>query len=181
MATSPVILPRERSVGKSKPTLVKGRKAKSSTVAAKTLSYAQYQKLTVPSQIRRAFMPGARLAGALGVLLGGSVPFATFEMIHDPRGVHSMPMLWLLVAGCLLYSAPKVYQWMSVATGSAIAAVGFTLAAEGILTFVPIPFLTYLFLGILIFINAVSAACALQVRKEESEATSTSTSSLSLR
>jgi hypothetical protein len=69
---------------------------------------------------------------------------------------------------------------MTVATGSGIAAIGFTLAAEGILTFVPIPFLTYLFLGILIFINAVAAACSLQVRKEDGTETSSKSNGLSL-
>jgi hypothetical protein len=179
MATNPVSLPRERSVAKSKPSKSLTRKSKSTP--AKTLSYEQYQKLTVVSQIRRAFMPGARLAGALGVVLGGAIPVATYVMIHDPRGVALIPTLWILVAGCLLYSAPKVYQWMAVATSSKVAAIGFTLAAEGILTFVPIPFLTYLFLGILVFINAVAAACSLQVRKGDTGNAESYNGSLSLR
>lgn len=170
MATSPVILPRERSVAKSKPSKVTS--TSKTPVPAKTLSYEQYQRLTVIQQVRRAFMPGARLAALVGSVLGGAIPVSTYVIIHHPLGVTAYPMLWLLVAGGLLYSAPTVFSWATAAFGSKLKAVGFTLLMEGILTFVHIKELTYLSLGVLVFINVVSAACSLQIRKKETSSPS---------
>ena len=178
MATLPIVAPKQTPQRSSKKSSKPSRPSRPKAGAA-TLTYAQYEKLTVVNQIRRAFMRGQRLSAVLGVVLGGSIPVATYVMIHDPRGVAAYPMLWLLISGCLLYSAPKVFQWLTAATGSKAAAICFTLAAEGILTFVHIDSLTYLFLGILVFINAVSMACGLQVRKEEKK--EESSASLSIR
>ncbi len=149
MATANVLTPTETpkrnlTVPRTKPNSSRKKSPAAVKKTATTMTYAQFQRMSVVGQIRRAFMPGARVAAALGVLLGGAVPFATYILIHDPRGVASSPVLWLLVAGCFLYSAPKVFGWMQIATGSNVAALGFTVLAEGILSFSYIPFFTCL-------------------------------------
>ena len=129
-----------------------------------TMTAAQYDRLTVIHQVRRAFMPGARLAGFTGLIIGGFVPVATWSLVHFE--VSKIPALWLLVAGGLLYSALTVFQWGVSAFGNAFKAVGFCVLLEGILTFSHTFSLSVAGLTVLVFINAVSAACALQIRKE---------------
>ena len=132
---------------------------------ALTLSHEQFERLTVVCQIKRAFKPGARLAAFLGVWLGGIVPLATWWLIHFE--VARQWRLWALVAGGLLYSAPTVYAWIRAAYGSVVKAVGFVVLMEGLMTFAQTLWLSIAGLVILVFINAVFSACALQVRKEE--------------
>lgn len=129
-----------------------------------TLTAAQFEKLTVIQQVRRAFAPGARLAGFTGLAIGGFVPVATYTIVHFECNAH--PQLWLLVAGGLMYSAMTVFGWASAAFGNRAKAVGFCALLEGILTFGHIPALGLASLAMLVFINAVSAACALQVRRD---------------
>jgi hypothetical protein len=149
----------ERSVPKSKPS----SRTRPATASA-TLSYAQFERLSVINQIRRASMPGARLAAFVGFVIGGFVPVASWTLIHFE--VATKPQLWLLVAGGLVYSAITVFKWAKAAFGCPFKAAGFCVLLEGILTFSSIHILSLAALTILIFINAVAAACALQVRKE---------------
>jgi hypothetical protein len=128
-----------------------------------TISTAQFDRLTVIHQVKRAFLPGARLAGFIGLVIGGFVPVATWTIVH--LEVAAMPALWLLVGGGLLYSALTVFQWGQAAFGNAFKASGFCVLLEGILTFGHTRALSLAALAVLVFINAVSAACALQVRK----------------
>lgn len=131
--------------------------------ALATMTAAQYDKLTVIQQVKRAFGSGARLAGFVGLVIGGFVPAATYALVHHE--VSHYPLLWALVAGGLLYSATSVFVWARAAFGSIVKALGFVILLEGILTFSHILSLGLSALAILVFINAVSAACALQVRK----------------
>jgi len=151
----------------SRPSLVPNRKRVSHSGKVPTLTASQYNRLTVIHQVRRAFMPGARLAGFTGLAIGGFVPVATWTLVH--REVTQTPALWLLVAGGLLYSALTVFSWGVAAFGSKAKSVGFCLLLEGILTFANSHWLSLSALAVLIFINAVSAACALQIRKEETK------------
>jgi hypothetical protein len=128
-----------------------------------TISPLQYKRLTVILQVRRAFLPGARLAAFTGLVIGGFVPVAIWAVVHFE--VQSIPALWFLVAGGLLYSALTVFHWIVSAFGSAYKAVGFCILLEGIMTLAHNLALSFAALIILVFINAVSAACALQVRK----------------
>lgn len=132
--------------------------------APSTLTAAQFERLTVIHQVKRAFASGARVAGFTGLAIGGFIPVATYTLVHYECGTH--PLLWLLVAGGLLYSALTVYAWARAAFGSVYKAVGFCVLLEGILTFGHILALGLSALMLLVFINAVSAACALQVRKD---------------
>ena len=128
-----------------------------------TMTASQYERLTVIQQVKRAFGAGARLAGFVGLLIGGFVPVATYALVHHE--VSRYPVLWVLVAGGLLYSATTVFIWARAAFGSVVKSLGFVVLLEGILTFSHIEALGLSALAILVFINAVSAACALQVRK----------------
>ena len=130
-----------------------------------SLSTAQFNRLTVIGQVRQSFKPGAKLAGFTGLVIGGFVPVATWSLVHYE--VSDVPALWLLVSGGLLYSALTVYGWGLAAFGNKAKAAGFCLLLEGILTFAHIRALSLTALAVLVFINAVSAACALQVRKDD--------------
>lgn len=129
-----------------------------------TLSATQFDRLTVIQQVRRAFAPGARLAGFIGLAIGGFVPVATYTVVHCECAEY--PSLWWLVLGGLVYSALTVFTWASSAFGSRIKAAGFCVLLEGILTFGHTRALGLSALAMLVFINAVSAACALQVRRK---------------
>lgn len=137
--------------------------AKRKSVTA-SMSVSQFDRLTVIQQIKRSFSRGARVAGITGLVIGGFVPVATYTVVHFE--VSTIPALWLLVAGGLLYSALTVFTWASSAFGSKVKALGFCVLLEGILTFAHSVPLSLSALGVLVFINAVSAACSLQVRKE---------------
>lgn len=128
-----------------------------------SLTADQFDRLTVANQVKRAFLPGARVAAFTGLLIGGFVPMATYTLVHCECVKH--PYLWVLVAGGLLYSAMSVFKWATDAFSNRTKALGFCVLLEGILTFSHIAALGFAALGILVFINAVSAACALQVRK----------------
>lgn len=64
---------------------------------------------------------------AAGVVLGGVIPSITFDVAH--RQVQSQPMLWLAVAGGLVYSAPMVAQWFTRYAGL-VKAWGFVVSLE---------------------------------------------------
>ena len=150
MATNVAMMPRRRAVRRP-------------TLAQISISTAQFERLTVIHQVRRAFSPGARLAGFIGLVIGGFIPVATWTVVHFE--VSARRALWLLVAGGLLYSALTVFQWAQAAFGNRWKALGFCVLLEGILTFGQNRALSLAALTVLVFINAVSAACALQVRK----------------
>ena len=166
LATTPVLVPkRDRSLPKTSPKKLSAKgSAPSNRKAPVTLSYAQFERLSVIAQVRRAFMPGARLAAMVGLVIGGFVPMASYTLVHFE--VANNPLLWILVVGALLYSGITVFKWALAAFGNQVKAAGFVVLLEGILTFSHIHALSLSALGILIFINAVSSACALQVRKE---------------
>lgn len=109
-------------------------------------------------QVRCTFQKQNRLALAIGTVLGGFVPGATFA---TKLAAHDQPMLWALVAGGLAYSAPTVMSMMQKATGSRMKACGWVLLVEGLMVFSPMPWLSAMALAILIASNAVSTAVKL--------------------
>lgn len=64
---------------------------------------------------------------AAGVVLGGVIPAVTFDVAH--RQVQACPMLWLAVAGGLVYSAPMVAAWFTRYAG-VVKAWGFVVSLE---------------------------------------------------
>lgn len=118
----------------------------------------------VVAQVRTALRPRNRTATLLGAALGGAVPIAAYRLAHaevDP----SQP-LWLqvpawLVAGALLFSATTVFGWAREAFGSATKALGYTVLAEGILTFARTPWLGIGAVCYLVAINSVATGVRL--------------------
>lgn len=133
-----------------------------------TISAATFDKLTVIQQIKRAFLPGARLAAWVGLIIGGIIPVFTFTLAHFDVQAHHWH--WVLVLGGLIYSAETVFHWARAAFGHPSKALGFVVLLEGVLAFCTILSLAFTALMVLVFINAIAAACALQVRKEPTPA-----------
>jgi hypothetical protein len=113
-------------------------------------------------QMIRAFSAGNRLSALMGMVLGGFVPIAVYALVHAEVADH--PWYWLMVAGGLAYSAISIYMWAKQAFEIWIKAVGFVLLLEGTVTFSDEPWLSLTGLVILVVINGVSAAVALQAR-----------------
>jgi hypothetical protein len=123
--------------------------------------------MSVIEQIERTFAPGRRLAAIVGTLLGGLVPLATFTLVHQEVGTY--PMLWLMVAGGLAYSAISVFKWGRQAFQMPAKAIGFVLLLEGTVTFSHTHWLAITGLAFLIAINGVSAAVSLQATTPKPE------------
>ena len=115
----------------------------------------------VVGQVKAAFAPGARLAACFGLALGGAIPWLTFRTAHaDGFGWWSLAAAFVL--GGLLYSGPTVWQWIRTFKG-AVPAFGFVVLLEGLMVTSSDPVVTYAALAMLIFINAISTACALSL------------------
>lgn len=114
-------------------------------------------------QVRRAFAANRRLSAILGFILGGFVPVATFTLVH--RDVLTHPLLWIMVAGGLLYSAVSVYVWAKQTFELTVKAAGFVLLTEGAVTFSHTLWLSLAGLLILVTINGICATVALQTRR----------------
>jgi hypothetical protein len=97
---------------------------------------------------------------AMGVVLGGFVPLAVYAIVHFEVAQH--PSLWAMVIGGLAYSAISVYIWAKQAFHMWVKAIGFVLLLEGTVTFSQERWLGLAGLVILVAINGVSAAVALQ-------------------
>lgn len=119
--------------------------------------------LGVVEQVRLSLRRGSRLAFALGVMLGGFVPIATYVISHTE--LRPGP-LWLqpaaaFVAGGLLFSAVTMYRWGALAFAQRAKALGFVVLLEGTMVTCHTPWLALLALGYLAAINGVATACNL--------------------
>lgn len=132
-----------------------------------SISAEKFAQLTVVEQVRQAFQPDGRLAALIGLLLGSSIPAMTFGLVHFvlPHHADNRIVLWVIAAGGLAYSAPKVFRWGVSAWGSTFEAAGMVLILEGIMTFVPGLWLPSIALLVVVFINGVYSACRLQIRQ----------------
>lgn len=115
-------------------------------------------------QARAAFSQGNRLSAIVGLVLGGFVPLASYTLIH--MEVARRPLLWVLVAGGLIYSAFSVYGWARQAFDHRLKAFGFVVLLEGTLTFCSVQWLSLAGLAILMVLNGVTAAVTLQKPRE---------------
>lgn len=118
----------------------------------------------VVSQVRAAMQPRNRLATALGALLGGGVPVATYVLSHQEVSqaapLYAQLPAWLVLGG-LLFSALTVTQWGRMAFGSGWKALGFTVLLEGVLTCSSTQWLSVGALVYLICINATATGVRL--------------------
>lgn len=122
------------------------------------------QALGVVEQVRLSLRRGSRLAFALGVLLGGFVPIATYQISHTELVLSRA--LWLqpaafFVAGGLLFSAVTMYRWGVLAFAQRAKALGFVVLLEGTMVTSRTPWLALAALVYLAAINGVATACNL--------------------
>lgn len=145
---------------------------------ALSLTRDEYLGLAIIDQLRVAFRPGHRLAALTGLVLGGIIPGITWTIVHFE--VTATPALWILAGGGLLYSAITVFDWVTATFGNSFKSTGFVVLLEGALAFSHILAVSLTVLGVLVFINGVSAACALQVRPDSTVTSDTAVQSLGL-
>lgn len=95
-----------------------------------------------------------------GLILGGFVPSAVYALVHFEAAAH--PIFWVMILGGLAYSAISVFHWAKSAFHMWVKAVGFVLLLEGMVTFSNERWLGLTGLVLLVTINGISAAVALQ-------------------
>jgi hypothetical protein len=88
-------------------------------------------------------------------IAAGFLPVASFVIAHYESA--TQPMLWILVAAALLFSAPTLASWAQKWCGSQYKAWGFTILLEGVMVFSHIQALMFAGLTILVLINATNA------------------------
>jgi len=123
---------------------------------------------SIVDQVRLASQVQNRRATIAGFILGGFIPGAVFSIVHFE--VSQYPILWLIVAGGLGFSALTVYQWSNKAFNSAFKAAGFVLLVEGVMTFSSLFWLSCLALGLLTVINGIATGCNLALDRKETSA-----------
>lgn len=124
----------------------------------------------VVSQVRAAVQPKNRLATALGALLGGGVPVATYVLSHHEittAPLYAQLSVWLVLGG-LLFSALTVYGWGRMCFGSGAKALGFVVLLEGVLTCSSTAWLSVGALVYLVAINATATGVRLSVQQRGS-------------
>ena len=109
------------------------------------------------------FALGQRARALLGFAVGAFVPLASYTVVHTE--VSTRPLMWFLVAGGLLYSSTSVYSWAVQMFHWRLRALGFVVLLESTLTFCNIHWLGLAGLAILMLLNALNAAVALQQSK----------------
>jgi len=122
--------------------------------------------LAVVEDVELAFHPGSRLASALGFILGGVIPIATYLEAHcdlDPTQPLETQPAAFLVAGGLLFSAKTVFAWGKRAFRDGAKAAGFVLLLEGVMITSAVPVLPLVLLAILVAINGIATGCALSL------------------
>lgn len=127
------------------------------------LTRASIARMGAVQQMVQAFSSGNRLSAAMGITLGAFVPVAVYALVHNE--VAGLPWLWVMVVGGLTYSATSVYAWARQAFHYRLKALGFVFLLEGTVTFATEHWLSGAGLAILVIINGVSAAVALQAKK----------------
>lgn len=114
----------------------------------------------VAAQPHVYFALGQRTRALLGFSVGAFVPLASYMVVHTE--VATRPLMWFLVAGGLLYSSTSVYTWAVQMFHWRLRALGFVVLLESTLTFCGIRWLGLAGLAILMLLNALNAAVALQ-------------------
>ena len=108
----------------------------------------------IVTQVKKAFLKKNRLATFAGFILGGFVPIAGYTIAHTE--VSADPQLWVLVGGSLSYSAWTVIKWGMTAVQNTFKAIGFTVLAEGTMTFSHTEWLSITGLVLLVVINGIA-------------------------
>ncbi len=120
----------------------------------------------IVDMVRSASHKRNRVAMVAGFILGGWVPIVTYLVSHIH--VQELPMLWLLVAGGLTYSAMTVFSWAKIAFRHPLKALGFVVLLEGAMTFVPDLWIGLPSLAMLVGINGLATGTNLVNDSRES-------------
>jgi hypothetical protein len=126
---------------------------------ARSISDGSNARLGVLEQVERSLKPGNRLATLVGAMLGGFIPLASYTIAHQEAP--NKPVLWVLVACGLAYSALTVFDWARVAFRHPVKALGFCGLLEGVMTFSGTQWLGITALTVLIVINGIATGCNL--------------------
>lgn len=102
----------------------------------------------------------------MAAVASGFLPIASFVLAHYESKTE--PMLWVLVAAALLFSAPTLAKWAEKWCGNQVKAWGFTVLLEGVMVASHTEWLSYAGLVILVVINATNAF-GLAARKQVAE------------
>lgn len=94
---------------------------------------------------------------AFGFALGAYMPLASYMEVHAGTEIPTRPILWVLVAGCLVFSSISVYRW-AVRRWTWPKALGFVVLLEGVLMFCGVRWLSVAGLAILMLLNGISGA-----------------------
>ena len=113
-------------------------------------------------QVRIALTPANRLPTALGCVLGGFVPVASYFVAHAEiaYSYHGAAMLSLVLGG-LVFSAKTVWQWGRAAFADSWKASGLVLLLEGIMTLSSTQWLGIAALVLLAAVNAIATGVTL--------------------
>lgn len=131
---------------------------------AKPAAKTRKQPTAAPIKINAA---QKRTIGQLcAAIASGFLPIASFVLAHYESATN--PLLWILVAAALTFSAPTLASWAQKWCGHPAKAWGFTVLLEGVMVFSHTPALSFAGLAILVAINA-SNAWGLAARKVVAE------------
>lgn len=131
---------------------------------AKAAPKTRKQPTAAPIKINAA--QKRTIGQAMASVASGFLPIASFVLAHYESKTN--PLLWVLVAAALMFSAPTLATWAQKWCGNAYKAWGFTILLEGVMVFSGTPALSYAGLAILVLINA-SNAWGLAARKVVAE------------
>jgi len=81
------------------------------------------QPKSVVDQVKQSMYKKNRMAMLIGSVIGGFVPVATYVIGHHE--VQANPMMWMIVAGGLTYSAKSVFDFAKAALKHPAKALGF--------------------------------------------------------
>lgn len=121
--------------------------------------------LSVVEQVRRSTRKTHRLAMACGAVLGAFVPGAVYWLAHTEASAR--PMLWVLIAAGLAFSATTVYEFGRSAFQHTAKAMGFVVLLEGVMVASSTRWLALVALVLLVAINAVSTGCNLALEHSD--------------
>jgi VIT1/CCC1 family predicted Fe2+/Mn2+ transporter len=116
---------------------------------------AAARKLPTAAPIKVSAAQKRTIGQFVAAIASGFLPIASFVIAHHEAA--SEPLLWLLVAAALAFSAPSVASWAQKWCGHAVKAWGFTVLLEGVLVFAHHEALSLAGLAMLVMINAANA------------------------
>jgi VIT1/CCC1 family predicted Fe2+/Mn2+ transporter len=116
---------------------------------------AATRKLPTAAPIKVSAAQKRTIGQFVAAIASGFLPIASFVIAHHEA--NTQPLLWLLVAAALLFSAPSVASWAQKWCGNTYKAWGFTVLLEGVLVFAHHEALSIAGLTMLVMINAANA------------------------